>query len=285
MSIGDPGERRLFINTQERPMPVISNYPHGVFSCPCLCSENASAAKAFYTGLLGWEPVALQIDDKNPTVFKVRGENVAAMYQMGADRKSAGVVPHWNNYIVVRDAADVARRTPELGGKVLTPPFDAMGGIMANLEDPYGAKFSVWQAVEPPQPSLTMETGALCWSELYTPDMQGAERFYSELLGWRFGAFEASPLPYSMFTPQEMQNPIGGVAKLTPEMAGMRPQWIPYFNVADADASMAKAAELGAKVNGPIDIPDVGRLAIVVDPEGAMFAFIGLRCEEMAEAK
>jgi len=67
----------------------------------------------------------------------------------------------------------------------------------------------------------------------------------------------------------------GGMYTLTPEMAGMPPSWMPYFVVEDADATAAKASSLGGTVlKGPDDIPNVGRFALIRDPQGAMFYII-----------
>ena len=65
-----------------------------------------------------------------------------------------------------------------------------------------------------------------------------------------------------------------------PPMQGVPPHWNVYFNVADVDASIAKAEELGAKTVVPaFDVPDVGRMAVLTDPQGAMFS---LMAEEVA---
>ena len=257
---------------------ILNNYVHGTFGCPALCSGDAAESKAFYSGLLGWQPAEMDPPHANAAMFKIGDEVVAGMYQMADERKKAGVVPHWNNYIIVDDIAEVVRKAPILGGKVLAQPFDAMGDLMANLEDPYGAKFSVWQSRTKPTPSRVMEVGALCWTELYTTDMAGAEKFYTELLGWRTGKFEASPMPYTMITPAALQQPIGGILKITEEMGGRKPQWMPYFQITDADKSAAQAKSLGAQVHGPIEIPTIGRMLMIMDPQTAGFAVIQLNC-------
>ena len=60
---------------------------------------------------------------------------------------------------------------------------------------------------------------------------------------------------------------------ITPQMGDMPPAWTPYFMVTDVDASASKAKELGGQVYmGPMDIPNVGRFAVVTDPQGAAFA-------------
>jgi len=259
-------------------MPVLTSLTHGTFGCPGLCSGDANAAKAFYSGLLDWQPDDREEDGHPYTMFKLRDSIVSGMYEMAPARKDAGVRPHWNNYIMVDDVAAVVKRVPELGGKVLMEPYDAMGDLMANLADPWGAKFTVWQARTAQEPFVLMEPGAQVWNELYTPDLKAAEKFYSQLLGWRLGAFEASAHPYTMLTPEKAMYPSGGMMQLGEEMQGMQPQWIPYFSVTDVAGTMSQAKAAGAQVHGPIPVPTVGTLAMMQDPEGAGFAVIQLGC-------
>jgi predicted enzyme related to lactoylglutathione lyase len=69
----------------------------------------------------------------------------------------------------------------------------------------------------------------------------------------------------------------GGMYVMMPEMAGIPPHWIPYFAVADCDATVEKAKSLGANVHvPPMDIPNTGRFSMMTDPQGAAFAVIKL---------
>jgi predicted enzyme related to lactoylglutathione lyase len=69
----------------------------------------------------------------------------------------------------------------------------------------------------------------------------------------------------------------GGALEMTKEMQGMPPHWLPYFQVDDADRTVARATELGGNVVVPLmDIPNVGRMATLADPQGATFAVIKL---------
>jgi len=118
-------------------------------------------------------------------------------------------------------------------------------------------------------------TGINVWIDLMTTDLAGAQRFYSEVIGWKTEAWkEADPkAPYTMWLAGS--GPIGGVIPL-PEDAkkmGAPPHWIAYTTVADVDKSAVQATELGGKVLKPaFDIPLVGRVAILADPQGAVFA-------------
>ncbi len=65
---------------------------------------------------------------------------------------------------------------------------------------------------------------------------------------------------------------VGGSMDLAMLPEGTPPHWNVYFNVEDVDASVAKVEELGGTTVVPaIDVPGVGRMAMVADPQGAMF--------------
>ncbi len=111
--------------------------------------------------------------------------------------------------------------------------------------------------------------GTFCWVDLSTPDTAAAKSFYMSLFGW-----EADDRPagegavYSVMT-------VGGktVCAISPQnenQQGMPPVWNSYVSVADVDASAARAGELGATVHAPpFDVMDVGRMAVLQDPQGA----------------
>src|SRR5919197_78336 len=115
--------------------------------------------------------------------------------------------------------------------------------------------------------------GTFCWVDLTTPDQDGAKRFYSELFGW-----EADDQPVGEGVVYSMME-VGGkdVAAISPQPqqqreAGVPPLWNNYVSVESADAAAERAAELGATVHAPpFDVMDVGRMAVIQDPQGAFF--------------
>src|SRR5688572_16400218 len=119
--------------------------------------------------------------------------------------------------------------------------------------------------------------GRFVWHELATTDPGAAQKYYKKVIGWGTAPFEGSDpdKPYTMWT--SGQTPQGGVMEL-PEMArkdGAPPHWLTYVGVADADKTAAKVKQLGGKVlHGPESIPNVGRFAVLADPQGAVFAVI-----------
>lgn len=117
----------------------------------------------------------------------------------------------------------------------------------------------------------TSTTGRFVWHELHTGDRPNALKFYSRLFGWETKDVSMGPgEPYGLCL-------MGGkdMAGITKSMApaGVPPHWLPYLAVDDVDASAKKVAELGGKImSPPMDIPDVGRFAVAMDPAGGAFA-------------
>ena len=124
--------------------------------------------------------------------------------------------------------------------------------------------------------------GRFVWFDLMTKDAQGATAFYTETIGWKTQTWEG-PMDYTMWVVGEQ--PVGGVMPLPKEAEGVPPHWIGYAKVDDVDAKVALVKELGGTVHRPgDDIPEVGRFAIVADPQGATFAlFSSLRDDDQID--
>lgn len=122
--------------------------------------------------------------------------------------------------------------------------------------------------------------GAFSWLELAVDDVDGAKAFYTELFGWRFDTkhvWEEGP-GYEVIQPAGAPEGmgIGGIMPKPPNMpVEAPPPWTAYVTVKDVDATAAKARELGATVLvEPMDIPTVGRMVWIQDPQGAVIAAV-----------
>jgi predicted enzyme related to lactoylglutathione lyase len=115
--------------------------------------------------------------------------------------------------------------------------------------------------------------GSFCWIELGTSDTDGAKKFYSALFGWDPVDMPAGPdMIYTMLKLRGLD--IGAMYKLGAEEAkhGIPPHWNTYVAVASADEAAKKATALGGKILAEaFDVMDVGRMAIIQDPQGATF--------------
>ena len=111
------------------------------------------------------------------------------------------------------------------------------------------------------------------WYELMTTDAKAAEGFYSKVVGWKPQDASQPDMTYTMFLTGEM--PVAGLMTLPPEAcsAGARPSWIGYVGVDDVDAAAQRVAKAGGAIHvPPTDIPNIGRFAMVADPQGATFS-------------
>jgi predicted enzyme related to lactoylglutathione lyase len=113
--------------------------------------------------------------------------------------------------------------------------------------------------------------GRFLWYELLTTDMKAAERFYGAVVGWTVAPFDGSPQPYDMWIRPDGA-PMGGVMTL-PEGMNVPPHWGMYVGVSELDAAAAQVERLGGSAMSPvIDVPTVGRMRTMKDPQGAMFS-------------
>ena len=115
--------------------------------------------------------------------------------------------------------------------------------------------------------------GDFIWYELMTTDAEGAKAFYDAVVGWSFGEGAEEYQGYRMINTGD-GGFAGGVMPLNAEMQqhGARPTWLGYLNVSDVDDKVASIeAAGGTALMGPTDIPNVGRIAMVADPQGAPF--------------
>lgn len=119
---------------------------------------------------------------------------------------------------------------------------------------------------------MTNPQGSFIWYELMTPDPDASRAFYEAAIGWTIDAQPIAGMDYRMIAAPDGH--VGGVMRITPEMqsGGARPVWIGYLNVDDVDAMVAQVQAAGGSVMMPAwDIPGIGRMAMVTDPQGAPF--------------
>ena len=274
-----------------RSVPERDGYIPGV---PCwvdTTQPDPDDAAAFYRGLFGWD-----FEETTPAglggkylIARVRGGDVAAVSSQPEGAPSQAV---WNTYIWVESADAAAAKARAAGGSVLSEPFDVTdAGRVAVLADPEGAVFCVWQAREHKGARIVNEPGSLNFNILNTRDPVAAKRFYGAVFGWTtldLGAGEFWVLPgygdyLETLTPgvRERTAELGAagfedvVAAIAP-IAGDDPDssahWGVTFSTGDADATAAKAAELGGTVVAPpIDAP-YSRMTVLEDPQGARFS-------------
>jgi predicted enzyme related to lactoylglutathione lyase len=227
-------------------------------------------------------------------VARLRGRDVAGV---GAQPQGGPPTPAWSTYVWVQSADDAAARTKDAGGSVLMEPFDIYdAGRMGVFADPSGAVFCVWQANQHKGAQLVNEPGTWNFSELHTPDPDAAKAFYGAVFGWEatsldteggdLGGFWRMP-GYGDFlersdpdvrrrqadvgAPEGFEDAVAWLLPMTSDADDGPPRWSVTFSVDDADAIADRAGQLGGTVLvPPVDAPWV-RMAVLGDPQGAVF--------------
>jgi predicted enzyme related to lactoylglutathione lyase len=256
---------------------ITTQHAPGTFCWPELHTSDHVGGRKFYQELLGWGVNEVPMGPQATyTVLQKNGQDVGALYAMDDAEKKQNIPPHWLSYASTADVDASAAKVKQLGGTVLMEPFDVMElGRMAVAKDPTGAVFALWQAKSHIGARVLDEVGSLCWTELVTKDTKAAEKFYTALFGWTAKTMPMGTFDYTMFSRGE-QN-AGGMLEIQKEWGEVPPNWLPYFAVADCDKTVEKAQQLcGEVVRPPTDVPNVGRFAILRDPQGATFAIIKL---------
>jgi predicted enzyme related to lactoylglutathione lyase len=121
-----------------------------------------------------------------------------------------------------------------------------------------------------PAPQVT--PGIFGWNELITSDVEAAKKFYHAMFGWDSETKTMAPgWDYTMF--KKGETAVGGMFGITPEMGPTVPHWLSYVMSTDIEADLAKAKAAGGTVlKEAMEVPNTGTLAIIQDPQGAVFA-------------
>jgi uncharacterized protein len=243
---------------------------------PCwidLGTPDIDAAVSFYGGLFGWsipEPEnAEQTGGYRQAML--RGKPVCGVMPLMQE----GQPPAWSTYISVEDADATAAKVREAGGSVLAEPMDVLDlGRMAVFMDTTGAAFGIWQPGSFVGAEVVNEPNAMVWNEINTRDVEAAKAFYAKVFGWTYDEREFKTGSYVSLKSGE--DTVGGMIDITGRVPDEVPNhWLAYFAVEDADATIEKANGSGGEVVfGPEDISEVGRIAVLKDPFGAVFALI-----------
>jgi predicted enzyme related to lactoylglutathione lyase len=205
-------------------------------------------------------------------MLRLDGDEACGLYKMEPERREQGIPPHWFFYVSVEDADATASRARELGGTVYGEAFDVLDpGRMAVIQDPTGAMITAWQSRAHVDASQVNDVGCLTWNELQSRDPQTAAAFYTGLFGWETEPIEENgKLTYVTIKNADFEN--GGIMPIMEQHGDAPPHWLAYFTVPSCEDAVARVQELGGAVlAGPLDVP-AGRIAVVLDPQGAALA-------------
>ncbi|MFJ7199378.1 MULTISPECIES: VOC family protein [unclassified Streptomyces] len=236
---------------------------------PCwieLSTSDIPAAKSFYAALFGWRAETDPREEAGGYTMAHLGDaRVAALspiYQPGQPTA-------WTVSFATEDTDATVERVKSAGGSLLVGPMDVFDqGRFAVVTDPSGAVFSLWQKRAFAGAEQLNEPGALGWVELVTREADPALAFYPAVFGWTVKAASEQYTQWGV-----AGEDFGGMLIMDdgfpPEAP---PNWLPYFAVTDVDATAATAQGAGGELlMPPTDIPDGPRIAVVRDPQGAVF--------------
>ncbi len=255
-----------------------SEYAPGEFCWVSLASTDVEGAKGFYGELLGveWQAAPGPPEATGGYGFLLKdGKQVCGLGPVqGPGQPSA-----WSSYIKVADADEAVEKVKAAGASVTFGPVEIPNesGRTATCQDPGGAFFSVIQQRQHPGAELVNEPGTWTWNNLMTRDLGRAQAFYGQVFAWTATRNEEAPPGILMWQAEGQHWPEGmaGLMEITDDLpADMPAHWQVYFIVENANQAIEQATSGGAKLGfGPIDAP-VGRLATLVDPQGAVVSII-----------
>jgi len=257
-------------------MPQRDGYQPGT---PCwvdLMTPDIEGSIAFYTGLFGWDHETTLMPDGSHMYTRMTQNGLAVCGLGGTFPGMENAPAIWNSYVWVDNAEETAALIDKAGGKIIMPPMQVMEhGTMCVASDPMGAAFSLWQPDQHKGAQIVNEPDTYSWNELLSSDVEAAKSFYNQVLGWEYEPMDMGPMIYNVIQGGDSGG-LGGLMGRPPGYPDQAPDaWVVYFTVADLDAKLAAATGAGATVaNEPMDIPGVGRFAVLLDQNHGMFAMI-----------
>jgi uncharacterized protein len=235
-----------------------------------LFTPDTDGAKRFYGELFGWTARDSGPEFGGYITFERDGAEIA-----GCMRNDGEGVNAWTVYLESNNAADTVEMAKANGGQVIVEAMQVGDhGHMAVVTDPAGAAVGIWQPLSMSGISARGEVGAPAWFEVLSRDYDAVIPFYDNVFGWDTHTMSDAP-DFRYTTLGKDEHALAGIMDAT-AFLGDRPSfWNFYVEVADTDATIAKAKELGgSEVTAPDESP-FGRLATIGDPSGIPFMVMG----------
>ncbi|HET9623806.1 MAG TPA: VOC family protein [Kofleriaceae bacterium] len=244
-----------------------------------LNTTDSAAAQRFYGELFHW-------------TFKADGPyaHIQAGDQMIGGVRAIGpgepTPPSWLGYVGVGDVAATADKMAAAGGTILVPTTEIPNaGTFAVVADPSGAVLAPWKSARPgddAEPAGLPATYTFCWDELASTNLDAATKFYTATLGWAATQIDmGGGMTYTLLKRPGVKDPTmpgedrnaGGAMPSPPGVPYS--YWLAYVAVPSTDAAIDTVTRLGGRVVAPaMDIPNVGRIAVFQDPQGATLAVL-----------
>lgn len=241
-----------------------------------LMTTDVAAAKRFYGSVVGWKTEDMPMPGMTYTLAKAGDTQVAGLMSLPKDASDAGMKPCWVGYVAVPDVDQGAKKVASLGGKVLREPCDIPNvGRFAVVVDPQGVMLHLFKGTSAgPAEAASMKAGRIGWHELHSSDAAKGFDFYAAMFGWtKDRALDMGDMgTYQIFS-------IDGTAAGGMFNSPMpKKSWLYYFAVDDIDAALKRITDNeGVVLHGPSEVPGGEFIVQAADPQGAMFAVVGMR--------
>jgi predicted enzyme related to lactoylglutathione lyase len=295
-------------------VPERDGYIPGVPCWADASEPDPDSALDFYGGLFGWEFEDAMPPSSEGKYFIARHEAASSsIFDISGALRSGDVaairsipeagppIAMWNTYFWVDSADEAASKVRDAGGGIMVEPFDFIDACrMGVFTDREGAAFGVWEPKEHKGARLVNDPGAPVFNGLNTRDVDGAKSFYGSVFGWQTGSIgggaEGWTLPgygdwlerehhpdlrkqmAAAGAPEGFEDIVGAIIPIPNDQPNTPAHWSVTFATDDADATAAKAAELGGNVIvPPFDAPWSTatysiRITVISDTQGATFS-------------
>jgi hypothetical protein len=239
-------------------------YRTGQFIWRELICPDVAKAKGFYGELFGW---TFRDSDMGSFVYSVAqvGERGVAGFMPLSAMPQPAPPPCWTSYVSAADVDATVALAEQNGGFAPMKPQSIPGvGRFAMIGDPTGGFLGLMHGESGDMPAqMPPPLGTFCWETLNTTDVEKAKAFYTKVIGWTITGGPGNNM--AVFQAGEAQ-----VADAEAAPPGVPSHWLAHVVVEKLEPAREKAERLGAKIMMPvIDIPQVGRIAIIMDPFGA----------------
>lgn len=235
-----------------------------------LATFDVDATLEYYRDMFEWETKSEEFTDGSVYYYASNRKDVTAgIYEMPSLYKEAKMPSFWMSYIGVDDVPSSLHEVERLGGKlVLGPATFGNGATIAMVEDPFGAKFTLFSGAYLQPRSIDKHPGGHFWNELYTPDPMGVAKFYKELFGWvcqetdQEGRYRVNNLAGRMTTAFQDNSS-------SPEPLN-KPQWTVTFACTSIETLIERLGIKGCPELAWVRNAD-GAAVCLTDPNGAAF--------------
>ena len=252
------------ISLSDRPLT-------GKFIWHDLITTDLEADKRFYNGLFGWQYEQRKGPNGKMYTLAKSGEHYVAGMVVEEEPKDGADVSRWLGYLSVTDVDQAVRENVAAGGETAVKPLEVGNFVrVAVIIDPQAAVLGLAQShIGDPDDSIVAAPGRVVWNELLAADTAAAAGFYRTLAGYEVKVLERNGGQYTVLSADGVRR----AGMLGNPLEDGDPLWLTYFGVADVKASTSRVVGLGGRVLMP---PSAGiregKLALVIDPSGALLA-------------